>query len=80
VRVKRWLVLGVGLGVGLLGAYALLTGSSKPPRQPSVVSSTSAQEPTKVVSEPPLGEIRENSRAQLLEILRQADREDESSP
>ncbi len=73
MRAKRWLVVAVGVGIGLLAAYALLTGSSKAPRQPSVVSSTSAREP-------PLGEIRESSRAQLLEILRQADQEDESSP
>jgi hypothetical protein len=45
-----------------------------------VVSSTSAQEPSQVGSEPPLGEIREPSRARLREILREADREEEPSP
>ncbi len=80
MRGKRWFVLAFGLGIGLLAAYALLTGSSRPALQLPVVSSKSARQPSKVVSEPPLGEIRESSRAQLLEILRQADREDESSP
>ena len=77
---KPWMVVAFGLGIALLAAYALLTGSSKSPQERPVVSSTSAQEPSQVGSEPPLGEIREPSRARLREILREADREEEPSP
>jgi hypothetical protein len=76
-RVKRWLVLAFGLGIGLVAAYAVLTGGSKTAPEAPAVSSTSEREASAAGA---AGEIGEPSRARLLEILRQADREEESSP
>ena len=79
-RVKRWLVFAFGLGIGLVAAYAVLTGGSKTAPEAPAVSSTPAQEMSDAGEAPSLDEIREPSRVRLREILREADREEESSP
>jgi hypothetical protein len=62
--VKRWLVLPIGLGVAVVAAYVLLMS---PLPKGSGGGSSPAQ-----------AEIGDESREQLLEILREADAEDEA--
>lgn len=56
---KRWLVLPIGLGVAAVAAYVLLMS-------PLPKASRPAPEPAR-------GEIGDESRAKLREILREAD-------
>ena len=61
-RLKRWLVLPICLGLAAVAGYVLLSGG--PVRQ------SASRQP------PPHSEIRQESKDELVEILREADRDE----
>ena len=70
----RWLTVVVGVGLAAAALYALLaTPAAKraPTRAPAVAASAAPRG-----AAPPLGEIDDESRARLEQVLRDAERED----
>jgi hypothetical protein len=70
----RWLTVVVGVGVAAAALYALL--STPAARRAPAARAPAVAAPAARESAAPLGEIDEESRARLEQVLRDAERED----